>query len=124
MILVEVLHLQESISEILTDLNETKNGLFALKEFTLDNLYIVEKKASLTIGNVLPVGNVPEGTILCNVEEKIGDRGAVARASGKFATVVGHSDKGTQIKMPSGKKKSYFTIMPSNNWSCSWRWKN
>jgi large subunit ribosomal protein L8e len=62
-------------------------------------------KASLSIGNILPVGSVPEGTIICNVEEKVGDRGAIARASGKYATVIGQSDKGTQIKLPSGKKK-------------------
>jgi large subunit ribosomal protein L8e len=59
----------------------------------------------LTVGNVLPVGSVPEGTILCNVEEKNADRGALARASGRFATVLGHTDKGTQLKLPSGKKK-------------------
>jgi len=62
-------------------------------------------KASLSIGNVLPVGTVPEGTIICNVEEKVGDRGSMARASGKYSTVIGQSDKGTQIKLPSGKKK-------------------
>jgi len=66
----------------------------------------VGRKATLTIGNVLPVGQMPEGTVICNVEEKVGDRGAVARASGKYCTIVGHSDSTTQIKMPSGKKKS------------------
>jgi len=66
-------------------------------------------KATLTIGNVLPVGTLPEGTVICNVEEKVGDRGALSRASGKYATIVGHSDKGTTIKLPSLKKK---TISP------------
>ena len=27
------------------------------------------KKSNLTIGNVKPVGELPEGTIICNVEE-------------------------------------------------------
>ena len=31
------------------------------------------KKATLTIGNVKPVGDMPEGTIVCNVEEKAGE---------------------------------------------------
>jgi large subunit ribosomal protein L8e len=35
------------------------------------------KNASLTVGNVLPLGSVPEGTVVSNVEEKVGDRGAV-----------------------------------------------
>uniref|UniRef100_A0A6B2LEY5 60S ribosomal protein L2 n=1 Tax=Arcella intermedia TaxID=1963864 RepID=A0A6B2LEY5_9EUKA len=62
-------------------------------------------KATLSIGNVLPVSQVPEGTIICNVEEKPGDRGAMSRCSGKYTTVVGHTDKGVQVKLPSGKKK-------------------
>uniref|UniRef100_A0A8C5BK42 Ribosomal protein L8 n=1 Tax=Gadus morhua TaxID=8049 RepID=A0A8C5BK42_GADMO len=36
------------------------------------------KKAQLNIGNVLPVGTMPEGTIICCVEEKPGDRGKLA----------------------------------------------
>jgi len=63
-------------------------------------------KAALTIGNVLPVGQCPEGTIISNLEEKVGDRGALSRTSGKYCTVVGHSDKGTTVKLPSNQKKT------------------
>jgi len=65
------------------------------------------KKANLTVGNVLPLSSMPEGTIVCNLEEKIGDRGALARASGNYATVIGHNhdDGKTRIKLPSGTKK-------------------
>lgn len=50
---------------------------------------------------------MPEGTIISNVEEKIGDRGALARTSGNYATIIGHNhDEGkTRIKLPSGAKK-------------------
>jgi large subunit ribosomal protein L8e len=46
-----------------------------------------------------------------NVEEKPGDRGAIARASGNYVTVIGHNpEEGkTRIKMPSGAKK----VVPS-----------
>jgi len=66
------------------------------------------KKATLTVGNVLPVGQCPEGTIVCNIEEKLGDRGALARTSGGFATVIGHAadDAKTRIRLPSGAKKT------------------
>jgi large subunit ribosomal protein L8e len=65
------------------------------------------QKASLQIGNVLPVGAMPEGTVVCNVEEKVGDRGSLARSSGNYATVVSHNvdTKKTRIKLPSGAKK-------------------
>lgn len=65
------------------------------------------KKAALTIGNILPLGSIPEGTVVSNVEEKVGDRGALGRTSGNYITVVGHNpDEGkTRVKLPSGAKK-------------------
>jgi large subunit ribosomal protein L8e len=65
------------------------------------------KNAALTVGNVLPLASVPEGTVVSNVEEKPGDRGALGRTSGNYITVVGHNpDEGkTRIKLPSGAKK-------------------
>lgn len=71
------------------------------------------KKATLQIGNVMPVGGMPEGTIVCNLEEKTGDRGRLARASGNYATVIAHNPdtKRTRVKLPSGAKK----VIPSAN---------
>jgi len=65
------------------------------------------KRAVLQVGNVMPVGAMPEGTIICNVEEKAGDRGRLARASGNYVTVIGHNTetKKTRIRLPSGSKK-------------------
>lgn len=65
------------------------------------------KKAALTVGNVLPLGSVPEGTVVTNVEEKAGDRGTLGRTSGNYVTVIGHNpDEGkTRVKLPSGAKK-------------------
>jgi len=66
------------------------------------------KKASLTCGNILPLRSVPEGTVVCNVESKPGDRGSMARASGNFVVVISHDeDKGTtRLRLPSGGKKT------------------
>lgn len=63
--------------------------------------------AQLNIGNVLPVGGMPEGTIICCLEEKPGDRGKLARASGNYATVISHNPetKKSRVKLPSGAKK-------------------
>jgi len=66
------------------------------------------KKATLTVGNVLPVSSMPEGSIICNVEAKVGDRGTFARASGNYATIITHNpdENITKIRLPSGAKKS------------------
>ncbi|KAI0976225.1 60S ribosomal protein L2 [Xylaria arbuscula] len=65
------------------------------------------KNAALTVGNILPLASMPEGTVVSNVEEKVGDRGTLGRTSGNYVTIVGHNpDEGkTRIKLPSGAKK-------------------
>ena len=60
-------------------------------------------KASVEIGNVLPLGNVPEGTMVCNVELSPSDGGKLVRSSGSYATVVAHTTEGTILKLPSKK---------------------
>ncbi|KAL7674074.1 hypothetical protein ACOME3_000353 [Neoechinorhynchus agilis] len=71
------------------------------------------KKAPLNIGNIVPIGGLPEGTIICQVEEKTGDRGKLAKTSGNYASIEAQRpDKGrTKIKLPSGAKK----LLPSTN---------
>jgi large subunit ribosomal protein L8e len=66
------------------------------------------KKAGLAIGNILPVGEIPEGTVICNIEAKAGDCGKLARASGDYAIIVAQDvDKSlTRIRLPSGSKKT------------------
>lgn len=62
---------------------------------------------------------MPEGTIVCTVEEKPGDRGKIAKASGNYATVVAHNTdtNKTRVKLPSGSKRvrycvwTHFTLM-------------
>merc|ERR1711894_675677 len=65
------------------------------------------KKSTLGIGNCMPVSQLPEGTIICNIEAKPGDRGKIARTSGNYGTVISHNpDTGmSRIKLPSGSKK-------------------
>jgi len=62
-------------------------------------------RASVDVGNVLPLGSIPEGTIICNIELSPGDGGKMARSSGSYSTVVAHTPEGTIIKLPSGKTR-------------------
>ena len=60
-------------------------------------------EAPLEVGNVIPLGSVPEGTLVSNIEFKPGDGGKIARASGEFATIIAHGLNKTVIKLPSKK---------------------
>ena len=62
-------------------------------------------KSSIDVGNIIPLGKIPEGTIVCSLELKPGDGGKLAKSSGASATVVGHTPQGTMIKLPSGRTR-------------------
>lgn len=61
--------------------------------------------AAVDVGNIIPVGRIPEGAMICNIELRPGDGGKLSKSSGSYATVVSHTPKGTIIKLPSGKTK-------------------
>lgn len=87
---------------------KTVKELFIAAEGTFTGQFIYcGKRAKLTVGNVMPLGSMPEGTVVFNIEEKPGDRGKLARASGTYATIVSHNaDDGiTRLRLPSGSKK-------------------
>ena len=89
--------------------HQTDKELFLAAEgmYTGQSVYC-GKKAEIAVGNVIPLREMPEGTVICNVEHKVGDRGSLARCSGDYATVIGHSDDKsmTYIRLPSGIKKT------------------
>ena len=58
--------------------------------------------ASIAIGNTLPIGNIPEGTTVFNVEKSPDDGGRFARSGGNNALVVSHGLKKTVVRLPSG----------------------
>ncbi len=61
--------------------------------------------AEIKPGNILHLAEIPEGIPVCNIESKPNDGGHFARASGVYATVIGHDRGKTIIQMPSGEMK-------------------
>ena len=62
-------------------------------------------EADIEIGNVLPIGKIPEGTMICNIELSPGDGGKLVRSSGTYATIITHTPDGTIIKLPSKRTR-------------------
>jgi large subunit ribosomal protein L2 len=62
-------------------------------------------KSSVDVGNILPLGKIPDGTLVCNLELRPGDGGKLARSSGAYTTVVGHTPQGTMIRLPSRRTR-------------------
>ena len=58
-------------------------------------------------GNILELGDIPEGNIIYNIELRPGDGGKICRSSGAFATLVTKEDNKIVILMPTKKKKIF-----------------
>ena len=68
-------------------------------------------KSEIEKGNVISVQNIPDGTLVCNIEKHFGDGGAIVKSAGSNATVFSHQDNGVTVKLPSGK---FTTLNPKN----------
>jgi len=69
----------------------------------VDQEIVIGADAPLEVGNVIPLGKVPEGTLVNNLELQPGDGGRIVRSSGAYATVIAHNLGKTVVKLPSKK---------------------
>ena len=60
----------------------------------------------IKIGNALEMSNMPEGTIIHNIELKPGKGGQLARAAGVSAQILGIEDKYVTIRLASGEVRT------------------
>ncbi|MDZ7935003.1 MAG: 50S ribosomal protein L2 [Emticicia sp.] len=57
------------------------------------------------VGNTLPIGNMPLGTIIHNIELQPGKGAQMARSAGTYAQVLAKDGKYVTLKMPSGEMR-------------------
>ncbi len=67
-------------------------------------------RADIKPGNNLPLGMIPAGTIIHNVEMRPGKGGQIARGAGSEATLVAKLGKYCQVKLPSGEVRNVLTV--------------
>lgn len=61
------------------------------------------EEADIKIGNCLPLKNIPEGTMVHNVELKPGKGAQMARSAGSSVQILGHEGKHTLLRLRSGE---------------------
>ena len=71
------------------------------QKVAVEDVIIASETAPLTPGNRLPLGKIPVGTFVYNIELKPGNGGKMVRSAGSFAEVVAQDAGYTHIKMPS-----------------------
>ena len=64
---------------------------------------IASANADIQIGNVLPLKNIPLGTMVHNIELKVGRGAQLARSAGASAQMLAKEGIYAQVKLPSGE---------------------
>ena len=60
-------------------------------------------KTDIKVGNSLELGNIPEGTLVHNIELKAGKGGQIVRSAGSSAQILGSAGRYTLIRLTSGE---------------------
>ncbi|MDE2582392.1 MAG: 50S ribosomal protein L2 [Rhodospirillales bacterium] len=64
---------------------------------------VAGQRADIKPGNAMPLAAIPVGTIIHNIEMKVGAGGKIARSAGTYAQLVGKDAGYAQIKLMSGE---------------------
>ncbi len=75
--------------------------VLAPKDLKVGDTFSVSESAPIKVGNRLPLGKLPTGTFVYNIEIKPGAGAKIARSAGNYAEVVAHDAGFAQLKMPS-----------------------
>jgi len=87
--------------------NGELNCIFAVIGIKVGDKVYSGQTAQATVGSSLPLKNIPDGTIISNVESRPTDGGAFARAAGGSARVISKDKNGVLIEMPSKKTRLF-----------------
>ena len=70
-------------------------------------------EAEVSVGNCLPLANIPVGTMIHNIELYPGKGGQLVRSAGNAAQLMAKEGKYATLRLPSGEMSYYW-----NNWKC------
>ena len=80
-----------------------KRYIIAPKGLKVGTKIISGEKVDIKTGNALPIQNIPEGTVVHNIELKPGKGGEIARSAGASAQILGREDKYVLVRLSSGE---------------------
>jgi len=88
---------------LITYADGEKRYIIAPKGLTVGMKIESGENADIKVGNNLPLANIPEGTMVHNVELNPGKGGQLARSAGSSVQILGREGKYTLLRLVSGE---------------------
>ena len=87
-----------------------KRYILAPKGLEVGMEIISGEEADIKVGNALPMGNMPEGTVIHNIEMQPGKGGQIARSAGVSAQILGKEGKYVTVSLASGEVRKLLSV--------------
>ena len=86
-----------------------KTYIIAPEGLKVGSTVVSGDKIAPEVGNNLPLGKIPLGTIVHNIELRPGKGASIARSAGSYAQLVAREGKYATLKLPSGEMRMILT---------------
>jgi len=83
----------------------TLNYILAPQRLSVGDAVVAGEYVDVKPGNAMPVANIPVGTIVHNIELKVGKGGQIARSAGTYAQIVGRDGEYVILRLNSGEQR-------------------
>lgn len=83
------------------------------KSLKVGDTFVVSENAPIKIGNRIPLGKIPVGTFVYNIELKPGGGGVLARSAGNYCEVIAQDAPYTHLRLPSTEVRT----VPGKAWA-------
>ena len=90
---------------LLQDTEGKKSYIIAPAGLTDGQVLYTGADVDIVVGNTLPLGNIPDGTFVHNIELSPGKGGQLVRAAGAQAQVMGKEGDLVMVRLPSGEMR-------------------
>ena len=87
-----------------------KRYILAPKGLEVGQTIVSGEEVDIVTGNSLPMGNMPEGTLIHNIEMHPGKGGQIARSAGVSAQILGFEGKYATIRLSSGEVRKFLKV--------------
>ena len=81
------------------------NYIVAPQRLSVGDEVVSGAQVDVKPGNAMPLASIPVGTIVHNIEMKIGRGGAIARSAGTYAQIVGRDQGYVSVRLNSGEQR-------------------
>jgi large subunit ribosomal protein L2 len=83
----------------------TLSYILAPQRLAVGDTVVSGDQTDVKVGNAMLLSNIPVGTIVHNIEMKIGKGGAIARSAGTYAQIAGRDGDYVIIRLSSGEQR-------------------